>query len=118
MISWNATANGIVSEIPIVNGEGPLEELILPIAVRNSKDPILSARLMELMGAGLTRPLAPTNISDLLDGGRGIAILPLVPDVGVGIWRPWVLLRFAEAGADELTSPNSENISPRSAYLK
>lgn len=55
------------------------------MAVRNSKDPILSALLMELIGAGLMRPLAPTNISDLLEGGLGIAILLPVPDVGVGI---------------------------------
>lgn len=77
----------MVSEIPIVKGEGPLEELMPPITVRNSKDPILSARLMGLVGAGLIRPLAPTNISDRLEGGLGIAILLPVVDVGVGICR-------------------------------
>lgn len=103
--------------MPIVNGEGPLEDPIPPIAVRNSSDPMLSARFMEFMGAGLMRPLAPTAISDRRDGGRGIAILLLTAEVGVGICRPWLLARFAEAGAELLTSPNSEKMSPKSAYL-
>lgn len=71
----------------MVKGEGPLEELMPPMAVRNSKEPILSALLIGLIGAGLIRPLAPTNISDRLEGGLGIAILLPVADVGVGICR-------------------------------
>lgn len=110
----------MVSDMPIVNGEGPRDEPIPPIAVRNSKEPILSARFMAFIGAGLMRPLAPaTTISERLEGGRGMAMLLLVPvpDVGVGICRLCVFVRFAEAGAEMLTSPNSEKISPRSAYL-
>ncbi len=80
------------------------------LAVRNSKLPTLSA--LDIVD-GLTRPR--TAVSDRLDGGRGIAIL--LPDVGVGICRP-DLLRFADAGAEALISPTSENMSPRSAYLK
>lgn len=53
--------------------------------------------------------------SDLLDGGRGIAML--LPDVGVGIWRLLSFVKLADAGAEELKSPNSENISPNSPYL-
>lgn len=101
--------------MPIVSGEGPREEPILPIAERNSRLPILSARFI---GDGLFRPRRPcvalaTTISERRDGGRGIAIL--LADVGVGIWRLFDLDSVAEAGAEALTSPSSENISPKSA---
>lgn len=77
------------------------------LAVRNSRLPTLSA--LEMVD-GLTRPL--TAASDRLDGGRGMAIL--LADVGVGICR---LDSLAEDGAEAESSPTSENISPRSAYL-
>lgn len=80
------------------------------LAVRNSRLPTLSAR--DIVD-GLTRPF-PNAASDLRDGGRGMAIL--LADVGVGIWRP-MRLDVADAGADTVMSPISENISPRSAYL-
>jgi hypothetical protein len=53
-------------------------------------------------------------ISDLLDGGRGIAIL-LPPDVGVGICLLVNLDKLADGGAEALISPTSEKMSPRSA---
>lgn len=81
------------------------------LAVRNSRLPTLSAREMV---DGLTRPRPTTAVSERRDGGRGIAML--LADVGVGIWRP-IRLDVADAGADTLISPISENISPRSAYL-
>lgn len=80
------------------------------LAVRNSKLPTLSAR--EILD-GLVRPRP--KASERRDGGRGIAIL--LADVGVGICRVLNLLKFADAGADELISPISENMSPKSAYL-
>lgn len=80
------------------------------LAVRNSRLPTLSAR--DIVD-GLTRPR--TAASERRDGGRGIAIL--LPEVGVGICRP-DLLRLADAGAEALISPTSENMSPKSAYLK
>lgn len=110
MISWKATAKGIVSDIPIVNGDGPRDDPIPPIAVRNSKLPILSARDI---GEGLIRPRGA--ISDLRDGGRGIAIL--FAEVGVGICRLFDFDSVAETGADVLISPISEKMSPKSAYL-
>lgn len=51
IISWNATARGTVSLMPIVSGDGPLLEPI-PAAVLNSRLPTLSARAI----AGLTLP--------------------------------------------------------------
>lgn len=92
--------------MPIVNGDGPRDDPIPMLAVRNSRLPTLSAREMV---DGLMRPR--TAISERRDGGRGMAIL--LADVGVGIWRPGCL---ADDGADR--SPTSEKISPRSAYLK
>lgn len=99
-----------MSVIPIVNGDGPRDDPKAMLAVRNSKLPILSAR--EIFD-GLTRPRPVA--SERLDGGRGIAML--LPDVGVGICRLFILLKFAEAGAETLISPISENISPKSVYL-
>lgn len=110
MISWNATASGIVSLIPIVSGDGPRDDPI-PTAVRNSILPTLSALDID---DGLTRPLIP--VSDRLDGGLGIAIL--LPDVGVGICRVLFDKALADAGAEALSSFISENMSPSSAYLK
>lgn len=78
MISWNATANGIVSVIPMVNGDGPRDEPKPMLAVLNSKLPTLSARDI-LDGLVRPRPIA----SERRDGGRGMAIL--LTDVGVGI---------------------------------
>lgn len=125
MISWNATASGIVSEIPIVSGEGPREDPTPPIAVRNSRLPMLSARFMAVTGAGdiLPRPGAVpvaagpmAIISERRDGGRGMAMLPPVDaDVGVGICLPGGFPSVADEGAEILMSPNSEKISPRSA---
>lgn len=66
-ISWNATASGMVSAIPIVNGDGPLDTPTGTHAVRNSKLPTLSAR--EIV-AGLMWPLG--GPSERRDGGRGI----------------------------------------------
>lgn len=66
MISWKATANGIVSAIPIVKGDGPLDIPTETLAVRNSKLPTLS--VLDIV-AGLMCPRAwPSR----LDGGRGI----------------------------------------------
>lgn len=110
MISCKATASGIVSVTPIVNGDGPLDDPKPMLAVLNSKLPTLSAR--EILD-GLVR-LRP-NASERLDGGRGIAILLAV--VGVGICRLLNLPKFADVGAEKLISPISENISPKSAYL-
>lgn len=98
----------MVSLIPIVNGDGPREPSPTP-AVRNSRLPTLSARAIV---AGDTRPAR--ICSERRDGGRGMAME--LPDVGVGIWRLFNLLKFADPGADALISPTSENISPRSAY--
>ena len=79
MISWKAIANGIVSLIPIVKGDGPREPSPTPTpAVLNSKLPTLSARAIV---AGL---ILPRICSERREGGRGMAIL-LPPDVGVGI---------------------------------
>ena len=97
--------------MPMVSGDGPREEPMPPMAVRNSKLFTLSARFI-----GDGRPAAATAaISERLDGGRGIAML--LADVGVGICRLLDFVSVAEAGADELTSPSSEKISPKSAYL-
>lgn len=93
--------------MPIVNGEGPRDEPMPMLAVRNSKLPTLSA--LEMVD-GLMRPRTAT--SDRLDGGLGMAIL--LADVGVGICR---LDNLAEAGAEADISPTSLNMSPRSAYL-
>lgn len=61
MISWKATAKGIVSDMPIVNGEGPLDDPIPTLGLRNSKLPTLSARA--ICDAGLIRPR--TGIRDI-----------------------------------------------------
>lgn len=70
-------ASGIVSLIPIVSGDGPLDPSPTP-AVRNSRLPTLSARAIV---AGETRPAR--ICSDRRDGGRGMAIELF----GVGICR-------------------------------
>ncbi|KAL9871215.1 uncharacterized protein ACN2A1_014920 [Glossina fuscipes fuscipes] len=57
----------MVSELPIVNGEGPRDEPIPLIAVRNSKEPILAARFIAFIGARLMRPLAPVSVTNLLE---------------------------------------------------
>lgn len=67
MISWKAMANGMVSLMPIVSGEGPRLPKPTP-AVLNSKLPTLSARAI----AGETRPAR--ICSERLEGGRGIAM--------------------------------------------
>uniref|UniRef100_A0A182LY45 Uncharacterized protein n=1 Tax=Anopheles culicifacies TaxID=139723 RepID=A0A182LY45_9DIPT len=125
--------------MPIVNGDGPREDPIPTLGLRNSKLPTLSARA--ICDAGLTRSRAtktnepdeniphamqsPTKCvgyyflpaaSDRLDGGLGIAILLPPAEVGVGICRCVSFVRLADAGAEILISPTSENISPRSAY--
>jgi hypothetical protein len=105
MISWKAIANGIVSLIPIVSGEGPRLPIPTP-AVRNSKLFTLSARAI----AGEIRPAR--ICSERRDGGRGIAIELL----GVGICL-FILLTFADGGADEI-SPTSENISKSAGQLR
>lgn len=97
-------ASGIVSLIPIVSGDGPLDPSPTP-AVLNSRLPTLSARAIV---AGETRPAR--ICSDRRDGGRGMAIELF----GVGICRWSLLMLAADAGADEM-SPTSEKISPRSA---
>ena len=104
MISWKAIANGIVSLMPMVSGEGPLDPRPTP-AVLNSRLPTLSALAM---AAGETRPAR--ICSDLREGGRGMAIELF----GVGICRCILLKEAADGGADEM-SPTSEKISPRSA---
>lgn len=96
--------------MPMVRGDGPLDDPMPILAVRNSKLPTLSAR--DIVD-GLIRPR--TAASERLDGGRGIAML--LADVGVGICRP-DFVRFADAGAEALISPTSENMSPKSAYLR
>lgn len=111
MISWKATANGIVSVMPIVNGEGPRDDPMPTLGLRNSKLPTLSA--LAICEAGLIRPR--TAASDLRDGGLGIAILLPPADVGVGICRCVSLVRLADAGAEALISPTSEKMSPKSA---
>ena len=58
---------------------------------------------------------AAATISERLEGGLGMAML--LADVGVGICRLFDLDSVAEAGAEALTSPSSENMSPKSAYL-
>lgn len=73
-ISWKATANGIVSAIPMVKGDGPLETPTGTHAVRNSKLFILSARLMLFC--------VIFDASDRREGGRGI---DMNPEVGVGV---------------------------------
>lgn len=111
IISWKATASGIESFIPIVRGDGPLDDPIPTTCVLNSILPTLSA--LDMFD-GLVLPILMAA-SDLLDGGLGMAIL--LPEVGVGICRLFALPKVADAGADKLISPISENISPRSAYL-
>lgn len=97
-------ASGIVSLMPMVNGDGPLDPSPTP-AVLNSRLPTLSALAIV---AGETRPAL--ICSERLDGGRGMAMELF----GVGICR-WILLALAaDAGADEM-SPTSEKMSPRSA---
>lgn len=93
--------------MPIVSGDGPRDDPIPMLAVRNSRLPTLSA--LDMVD-GLTRPR--TAASDRRDGGRGMAIL--FADVGVGICR---LDSLAEAGAEADMSPTSLKMSPRSAYL-
>lgn len=119
----------MVSDIPIVKGDGPLDEPNAPTAVLNSKLPILSALFMVYDGLILPLPgkfvdimeleeaaeEAAATISERLEGGLGMAIL--LADVGVGICRLFDLDRLAEAGAEALASPNSEKMSPNSAYL-
>lgn len=68
----------MVSLMPMVSGDGPLDDPIPMLAVRNSRLPTLSAR--DIVD-GLIRPR--TAVSERRDGGRGMAIL--LPDVGVGI---------------------------------
>lgn len=97
--------------MPIVSGDGPRDEPNPMLAVRNSKLPTLSAR--DIFD-GLTRPRPVA--SDRREGGRGIAML--LADVGVGICRLFNLFEVAEGGADTLISPISENMSPKSVYLK
>lgn len=97
-ISWNATAKGIVSAIPIVRGDGPRETPTGTQAVRNSKLPTLSV-LEIVAGLILPRGDAPWHVriniqhkstqdvnitSDLLEGGLGMDIYP---EVGVGVCR-------------------------------
>lgn len=98
-------ASGMVSLMPIVSGEGPLDPRPTP-AVLNSRLPTLSARAIV---AGETRPAR--ICSDRREGGRGMAMELF----GVGIWR-WILLTLAELGAEAEISPTSEKMSPRSAY--
>lgn len=95
--------------MPMVSGDGPRDE---PNAVRNSRLPTLSARDIDEFD-GLTRPRAAAA-SERRDGGRGIAML--LAEVGVGICR-LILFMVADAGADTLKSPISENMSPKSVYL-
>ena len=64
--------------MPIVNGDGPLDEPYPMLAVRNSKLPTLSAR--DIVD-GLIRPRPAA--SERRDGGRGMAML--LAEVGVGI---------------------------------
>lgn len=93
IISWKATAIGIVSAKPIVKGDGPLEEP-RPAAVRNSKLATLSARDIV---AGDILPLV-VIASPLRDGGLGIAIDP-------------VELADCFGGNAGVRSPSSENKS-------
>lgn len=111
-ISWNATAKGIVSVMPIISGDGPRDDPNPMLNVRNSRLPTLSARDMF---DGLMRPRPVVSVADRREGGRGIAML--LAEVGVGICRLFNLLEVAEGGADTLMSPISEKISPKSAYL-
>lgn len=84
--------------MPMVSGDGPREEPNPMLAVLNSKLPMLSAREM-FDGETLPRLAAEIiEASDRRDGGLGIAIL--LADVGVGICRLLILLKFADAGAD------------------
>lgn len=68
-----------MSLLPIVNGDGPRDDPIPMLAVRNSRLPTLSA--LDIVD-GLIRPRT-VAVSDRRDGGLGIAIL--LDDVGVGI---------------------------------
>lgn len=74
--SWNATANGIVSARPIVNGEGPLEVATPTPVARNSKLATLSA--LEIV-AGDILPRLDWH-SPLREGGLGIAMVPVGVD--------------------------------------
>lgn len=97
-ISWKATAKGIVSAIPMVSGEGPLETPTGTQAVRNSKLLMLSA--LEILLWFMCRG------SERRDGGLGIDIYP---DVGVGVCRSGCFVTPPDG-----TSPSSDNKSPRS----
>lgn len=96
--------------MPMVNGDGPRDEPKPMLAVRNSRLPTLSALAIGVV-LGLIRPRTP--VSERRDGGRGMAML--LADVGVGICRLLIFEKFADAGADELMSPISEKMSPKSA---
>lgn len=95
-ISWKATAKGIVSARPMVNGDGPLDEPTPIPAVRNSKLATLSA--LEMV-AGETLPLG--DGPSLLEGGLGIIIDP------VGVDEADCL-----GGKTGVMSPTSVNKSP------
>lgn len=99
MISWKATAKGIVSAIPIVNGDGPLDIPTETAAVLNSRLPTLS--VLDMV-AGLICPLVWPS---LLDGGLGIDMYP-----GCCVW--WT--DFCKFDGGGCISPTSENKSPKS----
>lgn len=101
IISWKATAKGIVSARPIVRGEGPLEDPTATPAVRNSRLTTLSAR-DNVAGEIRPRDAAMLAPSPRLDGGLGMAMDELVDCFG---------------GKATLISPTSEKRSPSEINL-
>lgn len=96
----------MVSDMPIVKGEGPLDDPTSTPAVRNSRLPTLSA--LEI-GLGEMRP-REAETSPLREGGRGMTI-PL--EGRVGVWREAFV-----ASVGWFISPSSENKSPKSTKIK
>lgn len=94
MISWNATASGIVSAKPMVRGDGPRDDPTATPAARNSRLATLSAR--DIVAGDILPRTSP-----LRDGGLGMAIEPVgVEDAD------------CFGGKAGVMSPISENKSP------
>lgn len=108
-ISWNATASGIVSAMPIVSGEGPRDPIRWLPPRLLSRLPILS--VLDMAGDGEPVFRWPRPSGRGRDGGLEIVA------VGVGVLRRCCApaVDFGIAVAAGCMSPISANRSPKSA---